>query len=206
MDKAARSVLFFAIIGVLAASSVIGVFQSATVIAKNGTLAIYFTSMPPDIQSDTIVPGDLATVGVQSSAQIVSLNVTIDSVSVHRNGAFEESGWTVITNTPVTFDVVKTANVTMLIGMGQIPEQNITMVRLHVASATAAVKDPQGNVEGKSVVVSSNQLKIPLGSVRVRGQLNTDIMLASEPHIIVQGNGTIRLTPVLRVERVTGPQ
>ncbi len=206
MDRAARSVLFFAIIGLLTASSVIGVFQSVPFVAKDGTVSVYLASNSPDIQSDTNVSEGLATEGAQPSVQIISLNVTIDSVSVHRSGAFEGSGWTVITNTPVTLDVVKTTNVTMLIAMGQIPEQNISMVRLHVTSARAAVKNSQGNVEVKPVVVSSSELKIPLGSMRVRGQLNTDIILANEPHIVVQGNGTIRLTPVLHVKRITGPQ
>ncbi len=199
MDKAARSVLFFAIIGVLAASSVIGVFQSAPVIAKNGTVSIYFTSMPPDIQSDMIIPGDLATAGAQGSVQILSLNVTIDSVSVHRSGAIEESGWTVISTTPVTIDVMKPTNVTMLIAMGQIPEQNITTVRLHVADATAAVKNSQVTVD---VTVPSNKLQISLvSSIRLKGESNTSIF-ADRPHIVVHRDGTIMLTPILHLDRV----
>ncbi len=188
MDRAARSVLFFAIIGLLTASSVIGVFQYVPVIAKDGTVSVYLTSTSPDIQSDT---------------KITSLNVTIDSVSVHRSGAFDESGWTVITNTPVTLDVLKPTNVTMLIAMRQIPEQNITMVRLHVASATAVVQGSQGIVDVK---VPSKELKILIGSVRVKGQLNTGIILANKPHIVVQGNGMIILTPVLHVDQITGPE
>ena len=202
MDPAARRMLFFGIIGILIATSVVGVFRTLPIVAKNGTVSVYFASILSDIQVDPTVSE--ATVTGRPGAEIVSLNVTIDSVSVHRNGAGNGSGWTVISRTTVTLDVLKPTNVTVLISMGEVPEQNITMVRLRVASATASVKASDGTISSKAVVVSSGELKIPLGSVRVAGQLNTSIV-ASRPHIVVQGNGTIRLTPVLHADKVTGP-
>ncbi len=203
MDRAARSVLFFAIIGLLTASSVIGVFQSVPVIAKNGTVSVYFAGMPSDIQFDPAMSQTYTASG-KPTVDILGLNVTIDSVSVHRNGATNASGWTAISHSSMTLDVLKPTNVTTLIVMGQVPEQNITMVRLHVARALAVVRDAQGTLSTVAVKVPSGKLEIPLGSVRVAGQLNTSIVV-DRPHIVVQGNGTIMLTPTLHLDKVSQP-
>ena len=79
------------------------------------------------------------------------------------------------------------------------------MVRLHVASAVATLKNSEGNVSTPPVVVSSNELKVPLRSAPVRAQLATSILLDFNPHVVIQGNGSVRLTPVLHLDRVTGP-
>ncbi len=203
MDRAARSILFSAVIGLLTATSVIGVLQTIPLIAKDATVSVYFTGVASDIQFDPAASQTYIASG-RPTLDILSLNLTMDSVSVHRNGAASASGWTVISHASMTLDVLKSTDVTTLIGTGQVPEQNITMVRLYVARAVAVVRDSQGTLSTVSVKVPSAKLEIPLGSVRVAGLLNTDI-IADRPHIVVQGNGTVMLTPTLHLDKVSQP-
>ncbi len=205
MDRALLSMLYSGLVGLLIAGSIITVFQTTPVIAKEGTVSVYFTGIASDIQGDPNVPVDVAAGAGRPGVDLLSLTVTIDSVSVHRSGADDESGWTEISNIPITLDVLRSTDVTTLIAMGPVPEQNITMVRLHVTGATAAVSD-SGAVSSMAVLVSSGELKIPLGSARVTAQLNTSIAVTGKVNIVFQGNDMIRLTPVLHVDRVTGPE
>jgi hypothetical protein len=192
MDRAARSMLYFGFVGLLVAGSLIAVLQTTTVIAKEGVVSVYFSSIASDIQGN---PG----------FEVTSLSITIDSISIHRGEESGEVGWTEISNRSVTLDIMKPTDMDVLIGTGVVQEQNITMVRLHVASAVATVKDPEGNVSTRSVVVSSSELKVPLRSALVRAQLATSILLDFNPHVVTQGNDSVRLTPVLHLDRVTGP-
>lgn len=205
MDRALLKMLYFGLVGLLIAGSIITVFQTTPVIAKEGTVSVYFTGIASDIQGDPNVPVDVAAGAGRPGVDLLSLTVTIDSVSVHQSGADDESGWTEISNIPITVDVLRSTDVTTLIAMGPVPEQNITMVRLHVTGATAAVSD-SGAVSSMAVLVSNGELKIPLGSARVTAQLNTSIAVTGKVNIVFQGNDMIRLTPVLHVDRVTGPK
>jgi len=192
MDRAARSMLYFGFVGLLVAGSLIAVLQTTTVIAKEGVVSVYFSSIASDIQGN---PG----------FEVTSLSITIDSISIHREEESSEVGWTEISNRSVTLDIMKPTDMDVLIGTGIVQEQNITMVRLHVASAVATLKDSEGNVSTPPVVVSSSELKVPLRSAPVRAQLATSILLDFNPHVVIQGNDSVRLTPVLHLDRVTGP-
>jgi len=103
-------------------------------------------------------------------------------------------------------DLLKPTNVLTLIASAELPAENITMVRLHVSNAVAAVKDLTGLVSVKPVVVASEMLKIPLSpDARVSGQMTTSIIV-DRPHIVVDGTDQIRLTPVLHVDSVNEPR
>src|SRR6266699_1809430 len=128
--------------------------------------------------------------------------VTIDSASLHKSGDASDS-WVPIPHwTTTTMDLLKPTNVLTLIASAELPAENITMVRLHVSNAVAAVKDLTGLVSVKPVVVASEMLKIPLSpDARVSGQMTTSIIV-DRPHIVVDGTDQIRLTPVLHVDSV----
>jgi hypothetical protein len=54
------------------------------------------------------------------------------------------------------------------------------------------------------VVVSSDSLKIPLDSgATVKAQMTTSITV-DRPHIVIEGK-TIRLSPVLHIDSISGP-
>ena len=135
------------------------------------------------------------------SGSLLSLNVTIDSVTIHSNSDTNDAGMT--TNTKFTFDVLKPFIVSKLIATAEVPVENVTMVNLHVSSATAAV---QGQAL-QPVKVPSDELKIPVSpAVHVKAQMSSSIVISGTAHVVFEGNGDIMLTPVLHVEKTTGPQ
>ena len=220
MDLATRKMVYYGLLGLLIAGSTIAVFRVAPRITPvqfltpDGSFAVYFSSIPSDIQSNPTVPVLGVPLGSQSdnghgngnvNFTVVSLKVTIDSVMIHQNGA-NDTGWMTVSKGAVTIDLLKASSVSVLLASDKVPAENVTMVQLHVSNATATVKDQLGVLTVKTVVVSSDNLKIPLDSgAIVKGQMSTSVV-AYRPHIVVQGNGTIRLTPVLGVSSVSGPQ
>jgi hypothetical protein len=219
MDLATRKMVYYGLIGLLIAGSAIAVFRVAPQVvpvqflAKDGTFAVYFNSIPSDIQSNPDMPGlvpqPVTLTSTQSSANapftVLSLNVTIDSVMIHKSGA-NDSGWMQVSHGSVTIDLLKQSSVSVLLASDKVPAENVTMVALHVSDAVASVKDGLGIVSVKAVVVSSETLKIPLDSgAIVRPQMSTSVV-ADRPHIVIEGDGTIRLTPVLNIGSVNGPK
>ena len=220
MDLATRKMVYYGLLGLLMAGSTIAVFRVApqvvpvTFLAKDGTFSVSFNSIPSDISGNQ----NMAALGLRSITQpiaaqsrgitpfsIVSLDVTIDSVMIHKSGT-NDSGWIQISHGSTTIDLLKPSSVSVLIASDKIPEENVTMVQLHVFNATATVKDPLGIISVKTVFVASQNLKISLDSgASVKAQMSTS-MVADRPHIVIEGNGQIRLTPVLNVDSVNGPK
>jgi hypothetical protein len=187
MDPATRKMVYYGLVGLLIAGSTIAFFQASPVqiLPKDGTLSIYLA--------------DIQTPQTQSSG-LLSLNVTIDSVTIHSNADSSDAGMT--SHTMFTFDVLKHFNVSKLISSTEIPVENVTMVDLHVASATAAV---QGLVGLQPVKVPSDELKIPVTpAVHIKAQMSSSIVISGTAHVVFAGSNII-LTPVLHVERTTGP-
>jgi len=204
MDRAARSMLYFGFVGLLVAGSLIAVLQTTTVIAKEGVVSVYFSSIASDVRNNPNIP-DQAGPGLRPQIEIMSLSVTVDSVQVHRGGNPDESGWTEISIGQITLDLMKPTDLYILVATGQVPEQNITMIKMHVASAIAAVKADSG-MNTQEVEVPSGELRVPVMPLtKVRGQLATSVIV-ERPHIVIQGTGGIMITPVMQVERVGGPE
>jgi len=218
MDAATKSVVFFGVIGLLLAGSVVAVFQVrpglVPILAKDGTVSIYLSSIQPDIAGNPSAaysglmfnaPPINAPQSEKPSVDVVSLNITIDSVLIHQSGGGNDSGWEEIFHGSMTIDLLKSTSVSTLIASGKVPEENITMVRLVVSSATAAVKDASGGITLRQVIVSSGKLEVPLDNeAGVKAQMTTAITLG-RPHIVLEGNGQIRLTPSLH-PTVVGPR
>jgi len=201
--------VIYGLFGLLIAGSTIAAFQvvPAPFLAKDGTLSIYFSGIQSDILSNQPIATQVAFSSatprvIQSSgkpaANIVSLNVTIDSASLHKSGDANDS-WVPIPHwTTTTIDLLKPTSALDLIASANVPAENITMVRLHVSNAVAAVKDPSGLVSVKTVGVPLTP------DARISGQMTTSIIV-DRPHIVIDGTNQIRLTPVLHVDSVNEP-
>ncbi len=211
MDLATRKMVMYGLLGLLVAGSTIALFRVAPQVlpAKDGTISVYFSSIPSDIQSNqsgsNFVP--VQGLGLNPPAP-VSVNVTIDSISFHDNEG-NDSGWTTDTlSPPMTINLLQSTAVSALIGTEKIPAQNVTMIVLHVSKAVASVS-VNGVLSASLVQVSvpSNALKIPMGSgARVDPQGTTKVV-AVRPHIVVAGNsGMVKVTPVLQVDSISGPE
>jgi len=217
MDLATRKMVYYGLLGLLIAGSTIAVFRVAPrmvpILAKDGTIAVYFSSIPSDIQSNQSGSNLAPVQGLSLNPpahQIVpvSVNVTIDSISFHDNEG-NDSGWTTDTlSPPMTINLLQSTTVSALIGTEKIPAENVTMIVLHVSKAVASVS-VNGVLSASLVQVSvpSNALKIPMGSgARVDPQGTTKVV-AVRPHIVVAGNsGVVKVTPVLQVDSISGPE
>lgn len=203
MDRATRRMLYFGVVGLLLAGSLIAVFQESPVLQKDGTVSVYMSSIQYDTSGKlTITGGSPQSVNSHGSGKptgtVLSLNVTIDSVSIDRN----DNGSSVTSNTKFTFDVLRPFNVSTLISSTKVPTENVTMVTLHVASATAAV---QGMTGPQTVKVPSSELKIPVQpALEVKAQTSSSIVISGSAHIVITGNNQIILTPVLHAQKMTG--
>jgi len=212
MDLATRKMVYYGLLGLLIAGSTIAVFRVApqvapvAFLAKDGTLSTYLENIQPDISGNPIISSPI-TLGVPNISgglfgSLLSLNVTIDSVTIHQSVGSNGDMMTK-SNTKFTFDVLRPFNVSELISTTEIPTENVTMVDLHVASATAAVL----GLGVQAVNVPNHELKIPVSpAVRIRGQMNSSIVISGTAHIVFQGTDRITLTPVLHVEKTTEPQ
>ena len=196
--------IYFAIVGLLLAGSMIAVFQASPVLAKDGTVSIYMSSIQSDIQGNPPITSTSQSVNAhisgKSSGPLLSLNVTVDSVTIYRN----DNESSVTSNTKFTFDVLKQFNVSTLILSTKVPAENVTIVTLHVANATASVQGMSGL---QTVKVPSGELKIPVQpALEVKAQTSSSIVISGTAHIVFTGNGQIILTPVLHAQKMTGPQ
>src|SRR5206468_821511 len=204
MDLATRKMVYYGLVGLLIAGSTIALFQASPVqfLPKDGSLSIYLADIQPDIQGNQVISfGPLLSPISQTPQGLLSLNVTIDSVTIHSNGDLNDAGMT--TNTKFTFDVMKPFDVSPLISNAKVPVENVTMVSLHVGSATAAV---QGLVGLQPVKVPSDELKIPVSpAVHIKAQMSSSIVISGTAHVVFAG-ASIILTPVLHVEKTTGPR
>jgi hypothetical protein len=106
---------------------------------KTGILALKITDSPPFTKP-------------------TSLNITIDSIMVHKEGSSNETWTTFPLDGNRTFDLVKLENVTDLIGASKLPVGNYTMIKMHVSRAVANLKGE----EGVELTVPSDYLKIPV--------------------------------------------
>src|SRR4029077_12114662 len=206
MDLATKKMVYYGLLGLLIAGSTIAVFRVAPQVvpvqflAKDGTFAVYFNSIPSDISGNqgmsntggqSITRPIIPNVPVISVLTIVHLDITIDSVMIHKSGT-NDSGWMEVSPGSVTIDLLKPSSVSVLIASDKVPAENVTLVQLHVSNATATVTDSLGIVSVKTVVVSSENLKIPVNSgADVKAQMLTSVV-ADRPHIVIQGNDTIR--------------
>lgn len=204
MDLATRRMVYYGLIGLLIAGATVTAFQMSPgqILPKDGVLDVYLAGIQSDIPGNTFVsfgPSQSpAPVPLKPSTTILSLNVTIDSVTIHTNSS--DGGKTL--SISFTFDVMKPFNVTKLISSTAIPEGNVTSVDLHVAKATAAVV----GVGLEPVKVPSGTLKIPVSpALHIKAQTRSSIVISGTAHIVVEGNGNIMLTPVLHVAKTTGP-
>ena len=215
MDLATRKMVYYGLIGLLVAGSAIAVFRMAPpmlrvpFLAKDGTLAVYWSSIPSDIksnQSGSNLAAQPLSLNSPLRQVLVSVNVTVDSISFHDSEG-NDTGWTTDSlQNPVTIDLLKPSSVSALIGSVETPTQDVTMVVLHVSKAVASVTvNGVLSTSPVNVTVRSNTLKVPINpGARVDAQMTTKVVVG-RPHIVITGNNAIKVTPVLNVESNSNP-
>src|SRR5713226_8833197 len=125
--------LQFGLIGLVLAGGLLGVLQTrpATVLPFEGTLSVQIGF--PNVEFASVPSG------CQSDCQATTLNLTIDSVSVHREGELNlTAGWIQISHGSTTVDVANITGSGQLIGQAPLPPGIINLVRLSISSAVAS--------------------------------------------------------------------
>ena len=193
LHPATKKLVEYGVVGLVIATAVVaGVqYRPANILPSNGTLQLLITDAPLTVNCP------------HQTINLTSLVVTIGLAQVHRSGGLNLAGeWVNAMKAPKSFDLLQLKNATQLLGSTSIPESSITLVRLSITSTNATT------TQGKSidVVLSSGKLEVkPGGSVEVRSGMRTSLVVDFQPHLVCEGNGTVRLTPVL-VASSKGPE
>jgi hypothetical protein len=164
MANTVRNIGVFVAAGVLLAILVIGGIAIAGIqipaltfpgfVSNKGRLTIQITDKP---------------------VNLTHLNLTIDSLSIHRASDDNET-WINLTLTggkPVYFDLLVLQNVTLTLSDTTIPAGNYTMIRMHVLTANAT------DIDGNTFELN----KVPSENMRI----------ILKPHLIMTSGGAITL-------------
>ena len=147
-------------------------FMPFVATAETGVLVLKITDAPPFMQP-------------------TSLNITIDSILVHKAGDDNETWIAFDLDGNQTFDLVALGNVTDLIGANELPVGNYTMIKVHISRAIADFNEEKG-VE---LTVPSEYIKIPV-SFTIKDDVATIILLDITYDSVVVSAGH-RLSPVV---------
>ena len=182
-----RKLVEYGFVGlVVAAAIIVGAqFRPTNILPSNGILQIRITDDPLVVTCP----------GPRASMNLTSLTVTLTSIEARTTEAIPLTGeWVLVSSGTRTVDIIQLGNLPSLIGSTSVPESTITSVRLTVsavAATTSSGTHPQ-------LIPSSNKLEVPLSSNgEVRTGMTTTVVIGFQPHIVCEGNGTLRLTPAL---------
>jgi hypothetical protein len=127
---------------------------------------------------------------------IASLVVNVSSIQVHRTGALNLTGdWVTLSDAPRSLDLLNLKSFDQLHSSTNLPDGVINLVRLTVGpTATAAI-----GTSSRTVVVSSGHLDAQTNAQVTSGRVTSITLELLQPHIVCEGNSTLRLTPELTV-------
>jgi hypothetical protein len=170
MADAMHNVGYFAAVGTLFAILIIG----ALAVAGFRIPALRF----PGLSNK----GTLTVKVMDAPADLVHLNITIDSLSIQK--ADDNETWInldLIDGEPIYFDLLALQNVTLTLSRTEIPTGNYTKIRMHALTANATYAD--GTTTPPLNLVANGKI---------------DIIL--KPHLIMQSGGAIAVTIDLEPE------
>ena len=162
-----------------------------SLLPSTGTLQVLITGDP--LTSD---PLSVSCHGSnEGQVQLTSLMVNISSVQVHRTGALNLTGdWIPIPGAPKTLDLLGLKSFTQLLGSTSAPDGVINLVRVTVGpTATAGI----GTGGSATVTVSSGHLDAQTSAQITSGKVTSITLEVIKPHVVCEGNNTLRLTPEL---------
>jgi len=131
--------------GLYAAAGVLIAFLIITSVAVSSTkmpsLRFPLFAPPSPPVPDT---GTLIIMLTDAPVNLTHLNVTVDSISAHRQG-YENETWvdlTFVNNvTEVPFDLITLQDRAMNLSVTEVPPGNYTMIRMHIRTANATYAD-----------------------------------------------------------------
>jgi len=171
MSDSIHNAGFFAVIGILLATLIIGSIAVAGIkipslrlpgfLANRGTLTVKVMDAPTDLKH---------------------LNITIDKLSIQKANDTDES-WIdleLIDGEPIYFDLLALQNVSLTLSRTEIPAGNYTMMKMHVLTANAT------RLDGTTFEIN----KVPSSYIKV----------LLKPHLVMQSGAAITITIDLEPE------
>ena len=121
------------------------------------------------------------------------VNVTFDTVQIHRANATNSSGWTSLSLKNSTLDLASLVDISALLGEGKVAAGKYTQLRIEVKSVTGEMT----NGTQVTFSVPSGELKTTKPfNVTAGGTTKISVDIDLE-HSIVDANGTWKFKPVL---------
>lgn len=189
-----RRTWWYGISGVLIALIIITSITVSSLTLPNQGFP-WFT--PPAPTSET---GSLFIMLTDAPVNLTHLNVTLDSVSAHRQGYGNES-WVsldfVENVTEVYFDLLALQDVAMDLSVTKIPPGNYTMIKMHVKAANATYAD--GNTT--DLDVPSEHIKVIIHFEVVEGETTTVLIDMQADTVAISHSK--KLKPVLKATVLT---
>jgi len=183
-------------IGLYAAAGVLIAFLIIVSVAVS-SLRMPSLRFPLFIPPSTPVPniGTLFIMLTDAPVNLTHLNVTIDSISAHRQGYGNET-WvnlTFVNNVAeVYFDLLALQDVAMNLSITEIPPGNYTMIKMHVKAANATYAD--GNTT--DLDVPSEHIRVIIHFEIVQGGM-TKLLIDMQTNWVAVSHSK-KLRPVLK--------
>jgi len=139
-----------------------------------------------------------------SSLNIEKAFVTLSDIEVHMaqnnvNGTNNEtnttSGWFVVVQGPVTYDLINITNVKQLLGSEELDVGKYTQIRLNVESASIIINGTE-----YALNIPSSKIKL-IHPFNIEQNETTTLTLDFDANesVIKTGNGTYKFQPVVRI-------
>jgi len=186
-------------IGLYAAAGVLIAFLIITSVAvsswKMPSLRFPLFAPPSPLPPPVLDTGTLAIMLTDAPVNLTHLNVTIDSISAHRQG-YDNETWVnlnfVNNVSEVYFDLLALQDVAMNLSLTEIPPGNYTMIKMHIKTANATYAD--GNTT--DLEVPSEHIKVIIHFEIVVGGATTVLIDMQTDWVAVSHSKKLR--PVLK--------
>lgn len=188
-----KKIGLYAAAGVLIASLII----TSVAVSSTKMPSLRFPLFAPPSPPSPPIPdtGTLIIMLTDAPVNLTHLNVTLDSISAHRQGYGNET-WvnlTFVNNmSEVYFDLLALQDVAMNLSITEIPPGNYTMIKMHVRTANATYTD--GNTT--DLDVPSEHIKVIIHFEIVEGGKTTVLIDMQTDWVAVSHSKKLR--PVLK--------
>ncbi|MDH5450661.1 MAG: DUF4382 domain-containing protein [Candidatus Bathyarchaeota archaeon] len=180
----------YAVAGVLVAVLIIASVAISGYMIPSLRFPLFAPSAPPVLNT-----GTLAVMLTDAPVNLTHLNVTLDSISAHRQGYGNET-WVdlvFINNvTEVYFDLLALQDVAMNLSITEIPPGNYTMIRMHIKTANATYAN--GNIT--DLDVPSEHISVIIHFEIVQGE-TTKLLIDIQSNWVAISQSK-KLRPVLK--------
>ena len=177
-------------VGVYAFSGVLIALLIIASISISGIRFPFFTPSQPVLDTGTLV-----VILTDAPVNLTHLNVTLDSISAHRQGYGNES-WVdlefINDVTEVYFDLLALQDIAMNLSITEIPPGNYTMLKMHVKTANATYAN--GNTT--DLEVPSEHIKVIIHFEVNNGEVTTVLVDMQTDWVSVSQSKKLR--PVLK--------